>query len=43
MLGWSKLFLWNQLHCVEKNRLAAKMGEIDTELWLPVLLERQSN
>lgn len=39
MLGWSKLFLWNQVHCVEKNRLAAKMGETDNKIRLPVLLE----
>jgi len=31
--------LLDQLRCVEKSRLGAKMGEIDTELWLPVLLE----
>jgi len=31
--------LLDQLRCVDKRRLGTKMGEIDTELWLPVLLE----
>jgi mRNA interferase MazF len=31
--------LLDQLRCVDKRRLGTKMGAIDTELWLPVLLE----
>ena len=31
--------LLDQVHCVDKQRLGTKMGAIDTELWLPVLLE----
>lgn len=31
--------LLDQLRCVDKRRLGTRMGEIDTELWLPVLLE----
>ena len=31
--------LLDQLRCVDKRRLGTRMGAIDTELWLPVLLE----
>ena len=31
--------LLDQLRCVDKRRLGSKMGEVDTEIWLPVLLE----
>ena len=37
--GKSALILLDQLRCVDKRRLGAKMGKIETELWLPVLLE----
>jgi mRNA interferase MazF len=31
--------LLDQLRCVDKKRLAGKLGEIDLALWHPVLLE----
>lgn len=37
--GKSARILLDQLRCVDKIRLGAKMGEIDSALWLPVLQE----
>lgn len=34
--------LLDQLRSVDKHRLAGRMGEIDSELWHPVLLEMLS-
>lgn len=31
--------LLDQLRCVDKTRLAGKLGEVDPALWHPVLLE----
>ena len=39
-LGGKKArILLDQLRCVDKVRLAEKMGEVDLALWHPVLLE----
>lgn len=37
--GKSARILLDQLRCVDKGRLGAKMGQIDSKIWLPVLLE----
>lgn len=37
--GKSARILLDQLRCVDKCRLGTKMGNIDTALWLPILLE----
>ena len=37
--GKQARILLDQLHCVDKVRLAGKMGEVDLALWHPVLLE----
>ena len=37
--GKSARILLDQIRCVDKRRLGSKMGEIDAELWLPILLE----
>ena len=37
--GKSARILLNQLRSIDKSRLAGKMGEIDLQLWHPVLLE----
>jgi mRNA interferase MazF len=37
--GKSARILLDQLRCVDKRRLGSKMGKIDAELWLPILLE----
>lgn len=31
--------LLDQIRCVDKSRLAGKLGEVDAALWHPVLLE----
>ncbi len=37
--GKSARILLDQVRCVDKKRLAGKLGEIDLALWHPVLLE----
>jgi mRNA interferase MazF len=37
--GKSARILLDQVRCVDKKRLAGKLGEIDVALWHPVLLE----
>ena len=37
--GKSARILLDQIRCIDKRRLGSKMGEIDAELWLPILLE----
>ena len=37
--GKQASILLDQLRCVDKLRLAGKMGEVDTALWHPLLLE----
>jgi len=37
--GKQARILLDQLRCVDKVRLAGKMGEVDLALWHPVLLE----
>ncbi len=37
--GKSARILLDQVHCVDKKRLAGKLGEIDLALWHPILLE----
>ncbi|MBV5306777.1 MAG: type II toxin-antitoxin system PemK/MazF family toxin [Desulfobulbaceae bacterium] len=37
--GKSARILLDQVRCVDKKRLAGKLGEIDMALWHPVLLE----
>ena len=37
--GKQARILLDQLRCVDKLRLAGKMGEVDTALWHPLLLE----
>jgi mRNA interferase MazF len=37
--GKKARILLDQLRCVDKVRLAGKMGEVDQALWHPVLLE----
>ena len=37
--GKQARILLDQVRCVDKLRLAGKMGEVDTALWHPLLLE----
>jgi len=37
--GKSAWILLDQVRCVDKKRLAGKLGKIDLALWHPVLLE----
>ena len=37
--GKQARILLDQLRCVDKIRLAGKMGEVDIALWHPILLE----
>jgi mRNA interferase MazF len=37
--GKSARVLLDQVRCVDKKRLAGKLGEIELALWYPVLLE----
>lgn len=37
--GKSARILLDQVRCVDKKRLAGKLGEIDMALWHPILLE----
>ncbi len=37
--GKSARILLDQVRCVDKKRLAGKLGEIDLALWHPILLE----
>ncbi len=37
--GKQALILLDQLHCVDKARLAERLGEISQDLWHPTLLE----
>jgi mRNA interferase MazF len=37
--GKSARILLDQVRCVDKKRLAGKLGEIELALWHPVLLE----
>lgn len=37
--GKQARILLDQLRCVDKIRLAGKMGEVDIALWHPLLLE----
>jgi mRNA interferase MazF len=37
--GKQARILLDQLRCVDKLRLAGKMGEVDMALWHPLLLE----
>jgi len=39
MDGKQAKILLDQLRCVDKIRLAGKMGEVDIALWHPILLE----
>jgi mRNA interferase MazF len=39
MDGKQARILLDQLRCVDKIRLAGKMGEVDIALWHPILLE----
>jgi mRNA interferase MazF len=39
MDGKQARILLDQLRCVDKIRLAGKMGEVDIALWPPILLE----
>ena len=37
--GKKERVLLDQIRCVDKARLAGKMGEIDAALWHPVMME----
>ncbi len=37
--GKSARILLDQVRCVDKKRLAGKLGKIDLALWHPILLE----
>lgn len=39
LAGKRARILLDQLRCVDKTRLAGKLGEVDLALWHPVLLE----